>query len=196
LERLTEAWKNLQQSIAITKQPPGKSAMNEVFDEALEEVLILTTGGTIDKVYFDAKSRYEVGSSIVGNLLEQAEVRHPYKIVEVLQKDSLELNDQDRTLIRDTILDHPHRQVLITHGTDTMTQTASAIADCPDRTIVLTGSLAPARFAMTDAMFNIGMALAAVQSKVSGVYIVMNGSVFDANSVHKDRNRNAFIADK
>jgi L-asparaginase len=170
--------------------------MNELIDGALEEVLILTTGGTIDKVYFDAKSRYEVGSSIVGNLLEQAEVRHPYKIVEVLQKDSLELNDQDRALIRDTILDHAHRLVMITHGTDTMTQTASAIADCPVRTIVLTGSLAPARFAMTDAMFNIGMALATVQSKGSGVYIVMNGSVFDANSVHKDRSRNAFIADQ
>ena len=171
-------------------------AMNEEFDEALEEVLILTTGGTIDKVYFDAKSSYEVGSSIVGNLLEQAEVRHPYKIVEVLQKDSLELNDQDRALIRHTIMDHAHRQIVITHGTDTMTQTASAIADCPDRTIVLTGSLAPARFAMTDAMFNIGMALATVQTRESGIYIVMNGSVFDANRVHKDRNRNAFIADQ
>lgn len=169
--------------------------MKEVFDEALEEILILTTGGTIDKVYFDAKSSYEVGSSVVGSLLEQAEVRHPCKIVEVLQKDSLELNDQDRALIRDTILDHAHRQIVITHGTDTMTQTASAIADCTQRTIVLTGSLAPARFAMTDAMFNIGMALATAQSKESGVYIVMNGTVFDANCVHKDKNKNAFIAD-
>ncbi len=169
--------------------------MNEIFDKALDEILILTTGGTIDKVYFDAKSSYEVGSSIVGSLLEQAEVRHPCKIVEVLQKDSLELNDQNRALIRDTILDHAHRQIVITHGTDTMTQTASAIADCADRTIVLTGSLAPARFAMTDAMFNIGMALATVQSKESGVYIVMNGTVFDANRVHKDKKKNAFIAD-
>lgn len=162
-------------------------------NETRNEILILTTGGTIDKVYFDAKSSYEVGSSIVGNLLEQAEVKHPYKIVEVLQKDSLELNDEDRATIRDTILDHPQQQIVITHGTDTMTQTARAISDLPGRTIVLTGSLAPARFAMTDAMFNIGMALATVQSKKAGVYIVMNGSVFDANMVHKDRDRNAFI---
>ncbi len=168
--------------------------MNESANAAPDEVLILTTGGTIDKVYFDAKSSYEVGSSIVGNLLDQAEVKHPYKIVEVLQKDSLELTDEDRDLIRDTIIDHPHQQIVITHGTDTMTQTAGVISNLPGRTIVLTGSLAPARFAMTDAMFNIGMALAAVQSNNPGVYIVMNGSVFDANMVHKDRAKNAFIA--
>lgn len=162
----------------------------------MNEILILTTGGTIDKVYFDAGSSYEVGSSIVGNLLDQAEVRHPYKIIKVLQKDSLDLTDKDRTAIRDTILRHPHRQILITHGTDTMTHTARALSELSGRTIVLTGSLAPARFAMTDAMFNIGMAMATVQSKPPGVYIVMNGSVFDADQVHKDSDKNAFIADE
>jgi L-asparaginase len=161
----------------------------------MNEILILTTGGTIDKVYFDAKSSYEVGRSIVGNLLEQAEVKHPFKIVEVLQKDSLELTDDDRKTIRNTILDHPHQQIVITHGTDSMTETAVSLAAIDDRTIVLTGSLAPARFAMTDAMFNIGMAIATVQVKEPGVYVCMNGSVFKANHVHKDRDQNAFIAD-
>ena len=161
----------------------------------MDEILILTTGGTIDKVYFDAKSRYEVGSSIVGSLLEQAEVKHPYTIVEIIQKDSLELTDDDRAKIRDVILDHPHKQIVITHGTDTMTHTAEAISNLTDRTIVLTGSLAPARFAMTDAMFNIGMAIATVQAKSPGIYIVMNGSVFDAHLVHKDRQKNLFIGD-
>ncbi len=160
-----------------------------------DDILILTTGGTIDKVYFDAKSSYEVGSSIVGNLLEQAGVKHPYTIIELLQKDSLELNDKDREQIRQEILSHPNKRVLITHGTDTMTQTASMLENIPDKVIVLTGSLAPARFAMTDAMFNIGMAMATVQSKVSGVYIVMNGTVFKADHVHKDRQQNAFIED-
>ncbi len=159
-----------------------------------DEILILTTGGTIDKVYFDANSRYEVGSSIVGNLLEQAEVRHPYKIIELMKKDSLDLTDPDRQSIRTSIEEHPHRQVVITHGTDTMTLTAETLSNITDRTIVLTGSLAPARFAMSDAMFNIGMAIATVQSKSPGVYIVMNGTVFDAASVHKDRERNAFLA--
>ena len=161
----------------------------------MDELLILTTGGTIDKVYFDDKSRYEVGQSIVGSLLTQAEVNHPHKIVEVLQKDSLELTDKDRTIIRQAIQLHPHQQIVITHGTDTMTDTARFLAGFPDRTIVLTGSLAPARFAMTDAMFNIGMAVATVQSKPAGVYICMNGSVFDAGQVHKDRDKNAFITD-
>ena len=76
-----------------------------------------------------------------------------------------------------------------------MTETARCLADLDDRTIVLTGSLAPARFAMTDAMFNIGMAMAAAQSKSPGIYICMNGSVFTADHVHKDRDQNAFIAD-
>ena len=159
----------------------------------MQEILLLTTGGTIDKVYFDARSSYEVGASIVANLLEQAEVRHPYKTIEVLQKDSLELTDDDRETIRNTILAHPNQQIVITHGTDTMTETADAIAGISDRTIVLTESLAPARFAMTDAMFNIGMAFAAVQSNKAGVYIVMNGSVFDASKVHKNRQENAFV---
>ncbi len=162
---------------------------------AIDDILILTTGGTIDKVYFDAKSSYEVGSSIVGNLLEQAEVKHPYSIIELLKKDSLELTDKDREKIRQEILSHPNQRILITHGTDTMTQTAAMLQDIPDRVIVLTGSLAPARFAMTDAMFNIGMAMATVQSKNPGVYIVMNGTVFNADHVHKDRQQNAFIED-
>ena len=160
----------------------------------MNEILILTTGGTIDKVYFDAKSSYEVGSSIVGNLLEQAEVKHPHKIVEVLQKDSLELTDDDRNTIRKSIAKHDHQQIVITHGTDTMTDTAEFLTGLDDRTIVLTGSLAPARFAMTDAMFNIGMAIATAQSKSPGIYICMNGSVFEASQVHKDHKQNAFIA--
>lgn len=159
----------------------------------MKEILLLTTGGTIDKVYFDAKSSFEVGASIVDKLLEQAEVRHPYQMIAVLQKDSLELTDDDRTTIRHTILANPHQQIVIIHGTDTMTLTARAISDIPGRTIVLTGSLAPARFAMTDAMFNIGMAFAAVQSKKAGVYIVMNGSVFEAGKVEKNADENAFI---
>lgn len=75
----------------------------------MKEILLLTTGGTIDKVYFDAKSSFEVGASIVDKLLEQAEVRHPYQMIAVLQKDSLELTDDDRTTIRHTILANPHQ---------------------------------------------------------------------------------------
>ena len=157
------------------------------------EILVLTTGGTIDKVYFDAKSEYEVGHSIINNLLEQAEVRHPYHVEEVCKKDSLELTDADRDMVHAAIDRHSNDKIVITHGTDTMTMTADRIKGFADRTIVLTGSLAPARFAMSDAMFNIGMAFSAVQSLSPGVYIVMNGTVFEADKVIKDRENNRFI---
>ena len=140
-------------------------------------ILVLTTGGTIDKVYFDALSDFQVGHSVLEELLKEAHVTADYEIVEVMRKDSLDLSVADRQLIRDTIERHPQVQVIITHGTDTMT-----------------GALRPAGFARTDAAFNVGMAFAAVQSLPAGVYIVMNGQVFDALKVRKDRANNRFVA--
>ncbi len=157
-----------------------------------EPILVLTTGGTIDKVYFDAKSDYQVGQTVIGNLLEQAEAHHPYRIQPLLQKDSLELTDEDRQLIHDTIAAAKESRVVVTHGTDTMTHTAAVLEDIDGKAIVLTGSLAPARFAMTDAMFNVGMAFAAAQVVDHGVYIAMNGHIFPANRVQKNREQNRF----
>lgn len=159
----------------------------------MTSLLIVTTGGTIDKVYFDAKSDYEVGESVVSELLLQAHVRCPFEVVSPLRKDSLELTDLDRQLIRQTIADRSERQVVVTHGTDTMTQTAAALSDLTDRVIVMTGALAPARFAETDAVFNVGMAFAAAQTLESGIYIAMNGEIFDWRQVRKDRAQNAFV---
>lgn len=159
------------------------------------KVLVITTGGTIDKVYFDAKSDYEVGESVVGELLQQAHVHLPFDIKPLMRKDSLELNEADRAIIKETIVGSPHRAIVVTHGTDTMTDTARALSDIPDKTIVLTGALAPGRFAQSDATFNVGMAFAAVQSLPPGVYIVMNGQVFNGLSVTKDRTQNRFLAD-
>jgi L-asparaginase len=158
-----------------------------------ERILVVTTGGTIDKVYFDASSDYEVGESVVDDLLKQAHVRASYEILSLLRKDSLELTDADRQTILESIRVRPERRVIITHGTDTMTDTARCLVSLSERTIVLTGSLAPARFARTDAVFNVGMAFAAVQSLPGGVYIVMNGQVFEAGRVRKDREQNAFV---
>ena len=158
----------------------------------LPEILIVTTGGTIDKVYFDQKSDYQVGRSIIGSLLQEAEVNYPYRISEALQKDSLELDDADRQLIHDWIAVEPNKHVVVTHGTDTMTENAQCLEGLKDKTIVLTGSLAPARFAMTDAIFNVGMAIAAVQSLSPGVCIVMNGTVFPAKTIVKNRKMNRF----
>jgi L-asparaginase len=154
---------------------------------------IVTTGGTIDKVYFDAQSEYEVGESVVGDLLREAHVQAPYRIVRALRKDSLDLDDADRAAIRAAVAALPEQRVVVTHGTDTMTDTAAVLENLPGKTIVLTGALAPARFARSDATFNVGMAFAAAQTLPAGVYIVMNGQVFDAARVKKDRTANRFV---
>jgi len=159
----------------------------------VDDVLILTTGGTIDKLYFDALSTYQVGDSVVDRLLQTARVKLPYRISELMRKDSLELTDGDRAEIAAAVLDAPERRVVITHGTDTMTETAQALAGIVDKTIVLVGALAPARFAESDATFNLGMAFAAVQVAGPGVWIAMNGTVFDGSKVRKDRSVNAFV---
>jgi L-asparaginase len=158
-----------------------------------EPIVIVTTGGTIDKVYFDASSEFEVGDSVVGRLLEQAHVREPYEIVELMRRDSLDLTESDREAIADAIAGRSESRVVVTHGTDTMTETARALESLSERTIVLTGALAPARFAESDAVFNVGMAFGAVQALAAGVYIVMNGQVFRSGEVVKDRARNTFV---
>jgi L-asparaginase len=164
-------------------------------DGDAEPILVVTTGGTIDKVYFDAKSEFEVGRSMVGDLLREAQVHAPYETLEVLRKDSLDLTDADRAQICRSIATRPNRRVVVTHGTDTMTQTGRALVAIEHKTIVLTGALSPARFANTDAAFNVGMAFAAVQTLPAGVYIAMNGRVFDARRVRKDRTTNRFVDD-
>lgn len=155
--------------------------------------LILTTGGTIDKVYFDAKSSYAVGESEVGELLMHGHVALPYTIRSIMRKDSLDLDDSDRLAIRQAIEEAEESRILVTHGTDTMTETGKALAGIPVKTIVLTGALLPARFRDNDAIFNIGFALAAVQTMPDGVYIAMNGRIHEPDKVRKDREQNRFV---
>ena len=156
-------------------------------------ILVLTTGGTIDKIYFDALSDYKVGESVVAKLLQIGGVKRPFRIEEVTRKDSLELEDRDRALIRERVLAAPESHIVITHGTDTMTDTASALDGITGKTIVLVGALAPARFGESDASFNLGMAFATAQIASPGVYISMSGSVFRADQVVKDRAKGAFV---
>ena len=156
-------------------------------------ILVLTTGGTIDKIYFDALSDYKVGESVVAKLLQIGGVRRPFRIEEVTRKDSLELEDRDRALIRERVVAAPESHIVITHGTDTMTDTASALDGITGKTIVLVGALAPARFGESDASFNLGMAFATAQIAGPGIYISMSGSVFRADQVVKDRAKGAFV---
>ena len=157
-------------------------------------ILILTTGGTIDKLYFDALSEYQIGDSVVERLLRTARVALPFRVQEVLRKDSLELTEANRATIADAVAAAPEDRIVITHGTDTMTDTARALAGRTEKTIVLVGALAPARFAESDATFNLGMAFATAQVAGPGVWIAMNGTIFDGTKVRKDRAINSFVA--
>ena len=155
-------------------------------------IRFITTGGTIDKIYFDALSQFEVGDSLVKHILTDGLVEFDYDIVPLLQKDSLEMTDADRQSLYDLIAKDDAKHFIITHGTDTMPETAEKLAGLAEKTIVLTGALTPARFRTTDAVFNVGMAVAAVQACEPGVYIAMNGQVFPAGEVRKNRDANRF----
>lgn len=155
-------------------------------------VQIFSCGGTIDKIYFDAKSQYEVGEPQIAAIFHRANVSFDFSTESLMRKDSLEMDDADRALIRARIEVSEHRRFLITHGTDTMPETALFLAGLSEKTIVLTGSMAPARFEVSDAEFNIGCAVGALQSLDAGVYVVMNGCVFPAGKVRKNREAGRF----
>ena len=159
----------------------------------ISKLLIITTGGTIDKIYFDDKSDYQVGEPQISQILHAMHVAFEFEVSALMRKDSLHITDDDRRLIRAAIAASRTSHVLITHGTDSIKDTAEALEGIEGKTIVLTGALNPARFRDSDAVFNIGCALGAVQSLPVGIYICMNGQVFEASEVVKDRSKNAFV---
>ena len=155
-------------------------------------IRFITTGGTIDKIYFDDLSQFEVGESQVHHILTEGLIDFDYEIVPLLHKDSLEMTDEDRDKVRSYIAGDDAQRFVVTHGTDTMAEMADALAGIDGKTIVLTGALTPARFKATDAVFNVGMAVAAAQVAPPGVYIAMSGQVFHAGEVRKNRAENRF----
>jgi L-asparaginase len=162
-------------------------------EHPMDDLLIVTTGGTIDKVYFDDKSDYQVGEPQIGTILRELGVAFRFTVIPALRKDSLHITDEDRQMVRTLIAAQPQKHVLITHGTDTMVETAKVLADL-GKTIVLTGALSPARFRGSDTEFNVGCAVGAVQSMPPGVYIAMNGRVWDPFKVRKNVAANRFEA--
>lgn len=153
---------------------------------------VFSCGGTIDKVYFDAKSEYEVGDPQILSIFQEANVSFRYSIHQLMRKDSLEMTDLDRAAVREAVEECNSRHILITHGTDLMPETARALIGVPGKTVVLTGSMTPARFQKSDAEFNIGCAVGALMSLPEGVYIAMNGCVFPAGHVRKNRSQGRF----
>jgi len=153
---------------------------------------IYSAGGTIDKVYFDANSTFDVGDPQVVELLKHAQFQGEYSFRSLVSKDSIDLTDDDRDLILDAVKSCDASHILITHGTDTIIETAKLLQQVKEKTIVLTGSMQPARLKMTDADFNIGFAVAAVQLLDSGVYIAINGQIFEPDRCKKNLEKMRF----
>lgn len=156
------------------------------------KIKILTTGGTIDKIYFDQKSNYQVGDPQAQGVLERANVVLDYEVEPIMKKDSLDLNDEDRTVIRKAIENSDIDRMVITHGTDTMADTGRTLSGIAGKTIVMTGSMYPAQYRDSDAVFNLGCAITAAQILEPGVYIVMNGRIFNPEKVRKNVEMNRF----
>ncbi|MCD4737261.1 MAG: asparaginase [Bacteroidales bacterium] len=156
------------------------------------KIKFFAVGGTIDKVYFDALSKYEIGESNIGDILKNAKVNFEYKVSSILKKDSLDMSDQDRLIIKQAVENESYDKIIITHGTDTMIETAKVLGMVQHKVIVLTGAMEPAKFKSSDAIFNLGSAVAAVQSLPHGVYLVISGRIFTPDNVQKNRNKKIF----
>jgi len=158
----------------------------------MKKLLVVTTGGTIDKIYFDDMSDYQIGEPLIGQILDHLKVGFEFEVIALMRKDSLHVTDGDRAIIRDVIAASDATHVLITHGTDSMVKTALVLADIPAKTMVLTGALNPARFRDSDAVFNIGCAIGALQAVAPGTWIAMSGCIWNPRNVRKNRAQNRF----
>ena len=157
-------------------------------------ITIFTTGGTFDKVYFDAKSEFHIGETQVGPILEEGNVTIDYQVESLLRKDSLDVTEDDRNMLCEAVASCASQHIIMTHGTDTMADTAKMLSqyDIADKTIVLVGAMQPARMRYTDAPFNLGFALAAVQLLPADIHVAMNGQVFHHSNVTKNRGESRF----
>jgi len=156
-------------------------------------VRILVTGGTFDKEYNERTGQLYFKDTHLAEMLKRGRSRVPVTIRTVMMIDSLEMTDADRALIVQNCLQAPEKQIVITHGTDTMTETAAAIARAvADKTVVMTGAMIPWAFGSSDGLFNLGSALSFAQVLPPGVYIAMNGKWFPWDGCRKNRERGEF----
>jgi L-asparaginase len=156
------------------------------------QIKIFTTGGSLDKGYSTKESAFVVQEPRIEEILREGSVTFDYEIEPLFRKDSLEITDDNRNVIFHAVREDPCERILITHGTDTMAETGRRLSAVTGKTIVLTGAMQPAIFRQTDAHFNIGFALAALQTLPHGVYLAMNGRVFDPWQVQKDMEHDRF----
>ena len=156
-------------------------------------IRIFITGGTFDKEYNELTGQLYFKDSHLPEMLELGRNLVPVEIRTLMMVDSLEMTDDDRALIAEHCTKSPEEKIIITHGTDTMADTARVIAEkVKNKTIVLTGAMVPYKFGSSDGLFNLGSAMAFVQTLSNGVYVVMNGRCFNANNVRKNKENGEF----
>ena len=151
-------------------------------------IAIFATGGTFDKEYNELNGELYFRQTHVPEMLALGRSKAPVRLQVLMMKDSLNMTDEDRQVIADACRDAEENAIVITHGTDTMEQTAAFLATCvPDKTVVLTGAMIPYKFGSSDGLFNLGSALAFAQVLEKGIYVAMNGRYFSWNTVTKNR---------
>ncbi|TXK94678.1 asparaginase [Methylococcaceae bacterium HT4] len=156
-------------------------------------IQIIITGGTLDKHYNELNGELDFPETHIPEMLKQARCSVDIEMQLLMLKDSLEMTEADRDKIKQSCIATDAQQILITHGTDTMVETARCLAAMPnDKTIVLIGAMIPYAIKQSDALFNLGSAITAVQLLPAGIYITMNGQVFDWDKVRKDRKAGEF----
>ena len=158
-------------------------------------IRIFITGGTFDKEYDEITGKLFFKDTHMREMLELGRSRLKVKIRTLMMIDSLEMTLADRNIIAENCKNAEEDQIVITHGTDTMTETGRVLAEAKlDKTIVLFGAMIPYKFGTSDGLFNLGSAVGFVQSLQHGVYIVMNGRCFDYNKVQKNQETGIFEA--
>ncbi len=159
------------------------------------KIKILITGGTLDKSYNMMNGELHFIDSHVPSMLTEARCKADYKMEKLLLKDSLDMTDQDRLQILSSCLQCEESKIIITHGTDGMVKTARFLAETiKDKTVVLTGAMIPYVFEKSDGLFNLGTAFSAVSCLPPGVFIAMNGRIFNTNEVVKNLQEGIFEA--
>jgi L-asparaginase len=145
------------------------------------KIVFIQTGGTIDKDYPQGATNhgyeFQIGEPAFISILNRANPDFEYEITSIAKKDSLDLTDEDRKIILETVKNSDTDKIVITHGTDTIHITAKVLSEVKNKTIILTGAMLPEKFYDSDADFNVGMAVGAVQSLSFGVYVCLYGKV-------------------
>ena len=158
------------------------------------KILFIQTGGTIDKDYPKMNMGYafEIDEPAADRVMANAEPGFDFEVVSLLKKDSLDMTDEDRAMLKAYCEETDYSKIVITHGSDTLPETARYLGNIPGKAIVLTGAYRPERFSNSDAAFNIGVAVGAVNTMVEGTFVAMNGKVMNPDRCVKNQETGLF----